>query len=116
MALIIRATSPHNGVEVRCSDRYWRDHVEKRHPVLAGYAAHVQELISNPLAVYQSPVYVDRHLLYGVSTLPSPYDRGYIRVIVEYKRSWRGVVSGLLISAYLVNGPGDDEVMIWPQT
>jgi hypothetical protein len=84
VAALITAISPHNGVPVTCSVGYWRDHVELHHPNMVGQAKLVEKVINEPLAIYQSPTDINRHLLYGVSVLPPPFNRGYIRVVVEY--------------------------------
>ena len=82
---------------------------------MAGQADIVAKVISDPLAVYQSPRYLNRQLFYRSSELAPPFNRGYMRVVVEFrKRRWKAELAGILITAYPVAAPDPDEVMIWP--
>lgn len=81
---------------------------------MIGHHALVQKVIEDPLAIYQSASHPNRNVFYRPSELPPPFNRGYIRVIVEYERGWRGAVRGRVITAFLVDRPAQAERMLWP--
>jgi hypothetical protein len=113
MADIFKAVSPHNGVLVTCSRRQWEQHIVTRHLEMDGGEAIVERVINEPLAIYQSDTHPRRHVFYRPSEFPPPYDRGFVRVIVEYKtRRWGGL-RGHVITAVLVAGPKKGEIPIW---
>lgn len=90
--------------------------MEARHREMLGAQASVKEAIESPLAIYQSASHVNRQVYYRPSSLTPPLNRGYIRVVVDYKKKRIvGNIQGLVVSAHLSSsGPRTGEVLIWP--
>jgi hypothetical protein len=110
----IRAVSPHNGATVTCSRRRWEKHIVAEHPEMDGAEAIVARTIGEPLAVYQSDTHTRRHVLYRPSELSPPFDRGFIRVVAEYRSGRWSRLRGYVVTAFLVAGPKKGEILIWP--
>lgn len=116
MSIAFRAVDPRDGTEVVCDKRNWEGHIASEHRELTGQMDAVRQTIEEPLSVYQVPAHVRRQAFYRPSELPPPYNRGYIRVIVEYNI---GIVSGrkrgrVCTAFHTMSGPRRGEVMIWP--
>jgi hypothetical protein len=110
----LKTVSPHNGAAVTCSHRQWEKHIVAEHPEMDGGEAAVERVINEPLAIYQSDTHPRRHVFYRPSELSPPFNRGFIRVVVEYRtRRWSGL-RGHVVTAFLVAGPKKGEILIWP--
>lgn len=78
---------------------------------MRGYEAVVERTIREPLAIYRSNSHPARHIFYRPAVLASPYDRGFLRVVVDYTESARGAV----ITAFPVVGPkASENNQLWP--
>ena len=106
-----------NDAEVWCSEEYWHDHVITRHPELAGYEALAARCIEDPLAIYRSASHATRQIYYRPSELRSPYNRGFLGVVVEFESATGSDKRGIVLSVHRrETGPSPDEVLIWPKS
>lgn len=105
-----RAFAPHIPSEVRWSREYWESHIVARHPEMDGHEDEAVDVITAPLAIYQSDTHANRNVFYRPSGLPSPFHGGFVRVIVEYEGN-----AGILITAHHAwEAKARETVMLWP--
>lgn len=105
-----------NGVPVHCDKKWWAEHIEGRHPELSGHHEDVARAIAKPLGVYRSKTHASRRIFYAPSTaLPPPFDRGLIRVVVEFRRRALRGDRGQVITAMHTLRPAEGEILVWPR-
>lgn len=98
--------------DVVCYSEWWDTHIVGNHPELAAHDQSVRRAIGEPFAVYRSNTHPARHVFYRPSDLPRPFDRGFLRVVVDYS----GRELGRVITAFHVAGPKSSEnTLLWPR-
>ena len=78
---------------------------------MRGHERIVEALVVAPSRINQSAAQVHREIYIGPSTgMPSPFDLGYIRVVVDFSRG-----HGYILTAFHTLRPVRlGEVQIWP--
>ena len=112
MATQFAATDP-NGVLITCNKRNWLEHIVERHPEMAAQETAVVATIERPLAIYQDANRANRRVFYRQGVLPHPFNRAYLRVVVEYRRHRAGE-RGHAVTAFAVLRPKRGETILWP--
>lgn len=82
---------------------------------MADQEASVKKVIDEPMAVYLSDTHPHRHVLYRPSELKPPFDRGFLRVIVEYHIDARRRTNGRVITAFPVDRHNKTGEQLWPK-
>ena len=100
------------GRRIVCERENWDAHVE-RHQEIAGQETQVVATIEAPMAIYQDARHADRHVYYRMNVLPGVYGQSYLRVIIAFRRTLRGL-RGYFVSAHAAAGPKKGETIIWP--
>ena len=116
MPILFRVADVRDGTKVICDKGNWERHIEFEHPEMTGQTEAVRRTIEDPLSIYQIPSHLKRQAFYRPSELPPPFNRGFIRVIVEYNKGrLSGRKRGDVCTAFHVAwAPKHGEVMIWP--
>ena len=107
-------------VVLRCRDRWdreiiltgrtWYDHVLRNHAELIDHLAAVERTIRRPQRVNLDKDYDDREIFYRRGVLPVPYDRDYLKVVVEFGNDPR---YGRVVTAFLTETIKAGEPMRW---
>ena len=77
---------------------------------MLGYEATVELTIREPLAVYESNSHPTRHICCRPAALASPYDRGFLRVVVDYEEGAGRVLTAFPVSA----AKATERIQLWP--
>jgi len=103
---------------VICTRERFEGHIlgESEHDELRDHEASVERAIIGPLAIYRDADYATREVYYRPSDLLPPYDRGFVRVVVEFAVDAGGGQSGTVITAYHAYRPKVTEVLLWSRT
>ena len=103
-----RAVDPRGRVVI-CTDEVWNDHICSGHPEMAGSEDLVRAAIAEPQLelIYRDVDEDDRDVYYR----RPPDKRYYIKVIVRFDRTRRGLV----ITAYRTSSAKSGERIIWPE-
>ncbi len=116
MADRLTATCPRSGYAINCTEARWNTHIVARHPEMDGHEDIVAEVLNDPMGIYQSDIHLQRLVYYRPSKLPTPHDRGLIRVIVQFNTDSRGRTTGSVVTAFPVYMPRKGEILIWPES
>ena len=109
----------------RCADRWqrdialteqcWRLHVLNRRTYFRGHEAAVREALTDPLFVRHDAAFANRECFYRASSLPAPYERFFIKVVVEFR--FDPVVAhetGEVVTVYVTDREKPGEEQKWP--
>ena len=91
-------TRDYEGKLVRCSHWRWDEHITAKHPEIINRQEAVRITVSNPEHKRVSGRFPSRKLYYRRNILPSPYEREYLLVIVNYPADLED--EGRVLSAY----------------
>lgn len=114
MPVLFRAIDARDGTEVVCDKANWEKHITSEHPEMADQMDVVKRAIENPFCIYQTTAHIRRQAFYRPSELPPPFDRGFVRIIVEYNSSRLFGRKGRVCTAFHTSSAKRGEVMIWP--
>jgi hypothetical protein len=115
MAEILRATDRW-GRAIVLKEANWRFHILARRPYFNGYEnACIGDTIEKPDQVVYDVDYENRENFYRQSPLPPPYDRVFVKVIVEFtEEDDGGTASGEVVTMYLTDRMKPGERQKWP--
>ena len=105
------------GLRVICTDERFFNHIlgESDHSELRGREDLLRSAIEEPFSIYRDADDASREIYYRPSELPAPLNRGYLRVVVEFRGRRRAARIGYVITAYhSSSGPKKGEVILWP--
>lgn len=117
MAKIFEVRDPF-GYLIACFEETWTEHIAKNHPEMAEMARTTDilkilaETVKTPYQVYQDVVHPRRRNFYNPFVLPRPYNRTYLKVVVEHRRMV-GRKVGMVITAYPTPNIKPGERLLW---
>ncbi len=115
MAAIVRAIDRW-GRAIVLTEACWRFHILSRRPYFNGYEnACIKDTIEEPDHVVHDVDYENRENYYRRSPLPPPYDRVFLKVVVEFAGDDEGgIASGEVVTIYLTDRLKPGEHQKWP--
>lgn len=88
------------GREVTVSNAQWRTHIVVGHPELTNNLDCIRAAITDPHCVTHDLIDADGENFYRGFTLPSPFDRSYLKVCVRFATGRSGTSAGFVVTAY----------------
>jgi len=117
VAALVEAKDPWRQA-VTLSEETWEKHIVCEHPEMGAMASRdeilscISQTISNPLYICQDAIHSNRRNFYLPFILPKPYQRSYLKVVVEYRKRWFGL-KGYVRTAYSTTALKPGEKIIW---
>lgn len=103
------------GRRVICSQSWWLAKITSKHRELFGHERIVAAVIREPERIHQDVTYPRRRVHYGHGTLPAPYDRAWIRVVIEYPPiSFDERPPNYVVTAFTSENLKEGEQVLWP--
>jgi hypothetical protein len=112
--VILRSCADRFGREIVLYEDTWYGHIVGEHAEMAGQIDELELTIAHAERVTQDQSFADRQCYYRNGHLPWPYDRDYLKVVVELEDF--GVdrpLGGVVVTAYPVEAIPRREAPIW---
>ncbi len=105
-----------DGTRIVCSRSTWEKHIIAEHPEMRDGEQSVVQTVEAPQLIYQDRNHPDRRIFYRRSVLAVPYDRSYLRVVVDYRKMrLRKSYTGYVLTAFPVENTRKGDTLIWTQ-
>src|SRR5829696_8859716 len=102
------------GREIVLYEDTWYDHILDDHAEMDGQFDELERSIANAERITDDQSFTDRQCYYRKGNLPWPYDRDYIKVVVELENPEVGrPLRGVVVTAYPVEAIPRREARIW---
>ena len=103
------------GREIVLPDYTWHNDILANHGELVGHLDAVDRTVRRPHRVTYDKDYSDREVSYRRGVLPAPYDRDYLKVVVEFRQSATvDLPRGRIVTAYTAERIKSGERSRWP--
>jgi hypothetical protein len=104
-----------DGTNVICFKDTWDNHIVAEHPFMKGCEAYVKSAIERPYTVYQDSGSINRLIIYKPYVLPIPFEKEYLRIVLEYKNHIIRGITAKVITAYATRNIKQGDILIWPK-
>jgi len=102
------------GREIVLYEDTWYDHILDDHAEMADQLDELELAIAHAERITQDQSFASRQCYYRKGHLPWPYDRDYLKVVVELEDSSFGrPLRGVVVTAYPVEAIPRRETRIW---
>lgn len=99
------------GRRIQLAERIWLTKIAIPGRIPANCLTEVEHAVTDPDFVMHDKVYAERECYYKAGILPSPQDRTFLKVVVEFAA---GPAGGVVVTAFPVGRIHRREIQKWP--